>query len=502
MRQIIVGGYKDLLNNAATEYTWLAGGTVWGTLETEYGQLVSTPGTIDRLIVKLDGVAGAGKTWTFTIMKNGSPTALTCSIGGDTDTEGEDTSHTVSVSAGNRLTLRSTSSGSPTARNATWCFGFSGDIAKESLFLGYCDAYKLQSRFSGIAGLFVSSADEDNDYQRIPVAGKIKNLFVQMLQAPGTGAEAYKYTLRLNKVSTNLTATITGTDKTGNNTINEVAVTADDKVGLYIEPLNSPDKSTVVFFGFTFVADTDGESCVLGGQVTSPSVNDVSFTSITSSGVAFVSDETTAFQLTRPCLLKNLYVEVEGTPGGSSSWDITVRKNGVDTDLTVNIAGAAITGSNTSDSVLFDTFDYVNVEITPNNTPGTVLNGLNWGVVMVPASISPSPSEALARVTALVIHWSAGPNAVYQEEVLTGGLFSQYFSPVSAQKEPEPTIPTLRQPQAWQPTIRQYGRWLAAHTHEEQVSILGTTRALSFAEWSRWVLSQLAIGRPFEEWWL
>lgn len=502
MRQIIVGGYKDLLNNAATEYTWLAGGTVWGTLETEYGQLVSTPGTLDKLIVKLDGVAGAGKTWTFTIMKNGNPTALTCSIGGDTDTEGEDTSHTVSVSAGDRLTLRSTSSGSPTARNATWCFGFFGNIAKESLFMGYCNAYNLQSRFSGIAGLFISSADEDNDYQRIPTAGVIKNLFVQMHTAPGAGAEGYKYTLRLNKASTGLAVTITGTDKIGSSTINEVTVATDDKVGLYVEPLNSPDKSSNVFFGFTFVADIDGESCVLGGQYPSPSTVDSSFTSITTSGVSFVADETTAFQLTRPCLLKNLYVEVERIPDGSASWDITVRKNEVDTDLTVNIAGANRYGNNTSDSVIFNAFDYISIKITPNLSPQTTQDGLNWGVVMVPASISPSPSEALARVTAQVHYWSAGPNAVNQLEILTGGLFSQYFSPVSDVKEPEPTMPTPRQPQAWKPTIRQYGQWLAAHTREEQVALLGTTRALSYAEWSRWVLNQLSMGKPFKEWWL
>ncbi|KKM89235.1 hypothetical protein LCGC14_1250750 [marine sediment metagenome] len=111
------------------------------------------------------------------------------------------------------------------------------------------------------------------------------------------------------------------------------------------------------------------------------------------------------------------------------------------------------------------------------------------------------PANALVRVTAQVIHWSAGPGAVYQTEILTGGLFSQYFSPISSQKEPEPTLQErgpARQLPGPIPTLREYGQWLATHTQAEQRAILrGIPGAdvLTLRVWQDWVLGQRAMGK-------
>ncbi len=112
----------------------------------------------------------------------------------------------------------------------------------------------------------------------------------------------------------------------------------------------------------------------------------------------------------------------------------------------------------------------------------------------------------LLRVTALVIHWSAGPNAVYQQENLTGGLFSQYFSPISPIREPEATLPELiqtRQPardllSKMVPTLREYGQWLKAHSQEEQRAILrGIPGAdvLTLRVWQEWVVRLRSMGQ-------
>ena len=499
MRQVIIGGKFDSLNNAATEYNWITGGESWHPTEALKQMLVSTAGILVNLHVKLDGSPGAGKTWTFTLMVNGSPSALTFDISDD-DTEGSNTANDITVAAGNGISIRATSSGSPTARSATWSLIFRGDTKKESLFLGRTDAHKTQLRFLGIAGINTSTQDEDDLYQVIPTAGKIKNLYVEMINAPGSGSEAYRYTLRLNKANSALTVTITGAATTGNDTTHEITVAAGDTVGLYSEPLNSPANTTTAKIGMTFVADTDGESCLLGGQFPSPSSTVDNYTTITTSTQSFGATEINARQLVaQPCILKNLYVEIGKAPSAGDSWDITVRKNEVDTDLTVRIAGStAVTGNNTSDSILFSAFDYVTMEITPTSSPDQTVNGMKWGMVMVVPSIFPDPSRsssALVRVTGLVIHWSAGPNAVYQEEILTGGLFSQYFSPVSAQKEPEPTIPTT--PQVITdplPTVREYAFWMGTHTQAQQRAIFGTT-LITLKVWQHWVLGQRAMGK-------
>ena len=508
MRQVIVGGLSDLLNNGATEYNSITGCQDWSTNENLRHQLISADGTIKNLIAKLDGVAGDGKTWTFTVMINGSASALACSISGDTDTEGSDTSSTVSVSAGDEISIRSTSSGTPTNRNATWAFEFSGDTAKESLFLGFTTSFKSQARFCAIAGVFVSAPDEFEAYQIMPTAGKIKNLYVKLTNNPGTDPDAYRYTLRLNQATTDLTTTITGAARTGNDTSNEITVAAGDSVGLYIEPLNSPSNDVWAYFGFTFVADIDGESCVLGGQFATPSTSVTNFMTITTSTLDFGTSETTFRQLANNYILKKFYVEVTTDPGSGKSWDITVRKNEASTAITVNISGTDITGNDTTNNAVFLAFDYVTIEIVPTSTPDDSSNGMKWGVVMVVTSVSPDPSRtssALVRVTALVQHWSAGPGAVYQTEILTGGLFSQYFSPISPIKEPEPTLPELiqtRQPARQLPgpipTLREYGLWLGSHTQAEQRAILrGIPGAdvLTLRVWQEWVVRVRSMGQ-------
>lgn len=105
-------------------------------------------------------------------------------------------------------------------------------------------------------------------------------------------------------------------------------------------------------------------------------------------------------------------------------------------------------------------------------------------------------SVGLVRVTALAHYWSAGPNGVDQEEILTGGLFSEYFSPISAQKTPEPTIPDTirREIPTYQPTLQDYGKWLVARTHEQQVAVFGEGD-ITYSRWRRWAINQLRMGR-------
>lgn len=126
--------------------------------------------------------------------------------------------------------------------------------------------------------------------------------------------------------------------------------------------------------------------------------------------------------------------------------------------------------------------------------------------IKIVSPVTVSPSNDMVRVTALVIHWSAGPNAIYQEEILTGGLFSQYFSPISPIKEPEATLPELvqnRQPardilSRMVPTLREYGEWLGTHSQEEQRAILrGIPGAdiLTLRVWQEWVVGRRSMGK-------
>lgn len=73
--------------------------------------IVPKAGTISDLYVGCINAPGASETYTYTIRKNGSDTAVTCTVS-DTDTTGSDAVNSVSVAAGDYLTVKCVASGS------------------------------------------------------------------------------------------------------------------------------------------------------------------------------------------------------------------------------------------------------------------------------------------------------------------------------------------------------------------------------------------------------
>ena len=130
-----------------------------------------------------------------------------------------------------------------------------------------------------------------------------------------------------------------------------------------------------------------------------------------------------------------------------------------------------------------------------------VIGGPVWRLlhIEVPTEVRVYPSDPLVRVTGIVVWWDTGPDKIYQSELLLGGLFSQYFSPVSPIKEPEPTIPEKRQLRPPPlPTLREYGQWLKAHTEAEQRAILSGIPGENFFTlkvWQDWVIRVRRMGK-------
>lgn len=80
--------------------------------------MVSTARTIGNLHVKLSTAPGAGRSYSFALIKNDVPTAVAFTISG-TDTEGS-TENTVEVEDGDTLSIRSTPSGFPAQAYMKW----------------------------------------------------------------------------------------------------------------------------------------------------------------------------------------------------------------------------------------------------------------------------------------------------------------------------------------------------------------------------------------------
>ena len=74
-----------------------------------------------------------------------------------------------------------------------------------------------------------SLAGESDASSTIASSGTIKNLYCKVDDAPGA-SESVTYTIMVNGVASALTATISNTDKTANDTVNTVAVSAGDRL--------------------------------------------------------------------------------------------------------------------------------------------------------------------------------------------------------------------------------------------------------------------------------
>ncbi len=80
----------------------------------------SVSGTLGTLEVKLGAAPGSGASYTMTVMQNGTPGAVTCTVSGATATTCTDLVDTVSIVAGDTVSLRVVPSGGPTTPVITW----------------------------------------------------------------------------------------------------------------------------------------------------------------------------------------------------------------------------------------------------------------------------------------------------------------------------------------------------------------------------------------------
>jgi len=389
MKQVIISGHDNNLPATATEYNGLLGQN-WSSSEGIRHQLVSTPGKISSLRVKLATAPGVDKSFTFTLMVGGNPSALTCAISG-TDTSAVDSTHEVDVVAGQRVSLRCEPSGEPTVSHARWSVIFEGSTAKQSLILGCTgDTVAALTEYGAIStNRFTWTATEDNVRQVIAASGKIKNLYVKLSLDPGDAPEGYKFTLRVNGESSALTVTITADDTTGNDTTHEVSVSPGDIVTFMCEPVNSPTVRPSVSWGMTFEADIDGESLILGGQDNALDDAATEYNHLASGRITdfWVGDESTAVQLGQECVLKNLYILLSGAPGAGNSYTFTIRQNSVDSDISVPISGTDTIGNDTTHTLdVLDGGD-ISLQVVPADAP--TVRDAYWGAVGYVAGAPP-----------------------------------------------------------------------------------------------------------------
>jgi hypothetical protein len=116
---LVAGITTNNLSQTATNFS----GPVFGeakSTETEVRLPVPVAGTVANLTLSLSGEpVASGKSYAFTIMKNGEATGVTCTVGAGALTC-SDAVNSAAFTAGQPIALRSVPSGNPAARTIRW----------------------------------------------------------------------------------------------------------------------------------------------------------------------------------------------------------------------------------------------------------------------------------------------------------------------------------------------------------------------------------------------
>lgn len=249
---------SNTLSASSTEYGNLMGGNAGvDTTETTFTQLVPTGGSISSLYVKLGTAPGAGKSRAFTLMVNGSPSTLTCTVS-DANTTANDTTHSVTVAAGDRVTIKSVPTGTPAVTTFVYGTKFTADTDGESISMSWLRSPSTSAtNYGNPCGGNIFGATEASVLQ-LAQACTIKKFYYSLGTAPGVGTSR-TFDIRLNSTSpgSNPSITISDANTTGNDTTNTLTVANGDAVDIRSVPTSSPAASANSGLGFVlFITPT------------------------------------------------------------------------------------------------------------------------------------------------------------------------------------------------------------------------------------------------------
>lgn len=359
-------------------------GASWTGTEANRASVCPCAFTLTGLRIAIDTAPGTGKSYTFTVMKNGVATILSVPLT-DAMNKGEDTVNSVTFAAGDTISLSVTPSGTPAApNNQYWSMFCDTASAIFPMFNGQNTApSNSATNYCGAdGGQGVAWNAADILYVVCPIAGTIKNLYAMANGVAGAG-NSYTLTLMVNGVASSLAAIITGAvSASGNDTSHSVSVNAGDVLS-FRSTIGVTPTSRAITMAYEFDPTTDGESFIGFGSIDAGSTSATQFEQILGVGAnSWNATESNRIHKLGRCQMTKLFVVLGTAPGVGASRTFTLRSGNVDTLLTLTISDANTTG-NVAAAVNPATSDsQLGMKSVPANTPAANTNGVHTGVAM------------------------------------------------------------------------------------------------------------------------
>ena len=335
--------------------------------------LIKVAGTFSGFRFKISTAPAAGKTWVFTLVVNGSDTAVTCTIS-NPDTTCNTGANTAVVASGDRVYLKISPTGTPTAvqinASVIYTTGTSGYSSFWGTSLDQTQVAGL-TRYSPMVGNRSTLATTVNTAARVtvPMTGTLRRLTFRTTTAP-TGSDTAIATVRKNNADTGLTCTVTGAGTTCNDDSNTVAVVQGDTLELKV--VTSATAATLGYnYGWVFESGNDlSHPLFVAGPNLSASAT--RYNPIQGVGNLGITDtvEADIQQLGQSAMtLTNMYVLLAAAPGAGTSYTGVVRVNGVDTGVDVQVSGTNTTDSENGQTATVAQDDLLSIGWTPAGTP-------------------------------------------------------------------------------------------------------------------------------------
>ncbi len=284
-----------------------SGATSWNATESVVEIIAPCAGTINNLYIIADAAAGSGKTWAITLVQNTTPTSLTASFSGTTAKTGNDTTHSVSINAGDTLSIQATPTSTPTVSRISWGLEFTPTTPGQSFF-GFGSSTAPSTTTTqyetalGVGQLAYSGTETTR--QIMPGSGIITTFYAQLGTAPG-GATTRTLTLRKNAASTSVAVGFTGAAVTGNITGQAVRFEQTDLLSLQAAETGTP------------AADTGGVQVgilMLSGLVVAVSDSTTVTTTVSTFSTELYVDTSNSVTVT-PSIIASLLLSPIVTPG-------------------------------------------------------------------------------------------------------------------------------------------------------------------------------------------
>lgn len=319
--------------------------------------------TLDRLRVVVATAPGTGKNLVIVVLKNGTATALTCTISG-TSTSAQDLSHTVSYSAGDTITFQSTLDTGGTDPGTTY-WSARQDASGMFAILGSLSGTAMG--FLPIMGANSNSMTSGDSGVIAPCAGTIENLFLNATASAGN------FTVYLNGVAQTLATGVMGA-ATASDITHNFAVAAGDRI-----LIRNTGTGRACSWGVSFLPTTANQSfvgAVGNGNTSTSATNYVS--PINVSGGPGASEP--VVQMILPaCTLLGIYAQTSTSPGvAPKAYTFTARQNATNTSAAVTVNDATSVpndgssgreGHTTGLTITVNDDDLFATSIAPASTP-------------------------------------------------------------------------------------------------------------------------------------